>query len=107
MSSQVSAGPSPRNTSMLSSISSALPMQRPIGWFMSVISAEQGTPFFSLTETSASASDLAWSKSAMKAPAPNLTSRTKASSPSLSFFDRMEATINGIELTVAVTSRRA
>ena len=37
----------------------------------------------------------------MNAPVPILTSMTSASSPAASFFDRIEATISGIDSTVA------
>ena len=43
----------------------------------------------------------------MKAPEPVLTSRTSASRPAASFFDRIEAVIRSINSTVAVTSRMA
>ena len=41
----------------------------------------------------------------MKAPVPALTSRTSASSPAASFFDRIEAVMRSIDSTVPVTSR--
>ena len=41
----------------------------------------------------------------MKAPEPVLTSRTSASRPAASFFDRIEAVIRSINSTVPVTSR--
>ncbi len=43
----------------------------------------------------------------MKAPEPVFTSMTSASNPAASFFDRIEAVINPIDSTVAVTSRIA
>ena len=43
----------------------------------------------------------------MKAPHPTLTSRTKASIPSASFFDMIDPAMSGIDSTVAVTSRSA
>ena len=43
----------------------------------------------------------------MKAPEPTLTSRTKPLLQTASFLDIIEAAINGIESTVAVTSRKA
>ena len=46
-------------------------------------------------------------RSGMNAPEPALTSITSASSPAASFFDRIEATISGIDSTVAVASRSA
>ena len=43
----------------------------------------------------------------MNAPLPVLTSSTRPSIPSASFFDMIEAEISGIDSTVAVASRRA
>ena len=43
----------------------------------------------------------------MKAPRPTFTSSTSASMPSASFFDRIDATMSGMDSTVAVTSRSA
>jgi hypothetical protein len=43
----------------------------------------------------------------MKAPEPTFTSSTRPSMPSASFFDRMLATMSGMDSTVAVTSRSA
>ena len=43
----------------------------------------------------------------MKAPGPDLTSKTRASAPSATFLERMEAVMRGMDSTVAVTSRRA
>jgi len=43
----------------------------------------------------------------MKAPRPTLTSSTRASMPSASFFDMMEPAMSGMDSTVAVTSRSA
>ena len=43
----------------------------------------------------------------MNAPEPALTSITSASRPAASFLDRIEATISGIDSTVAVASRSA
>ena len=43
----------------------------------------------------------------MKAPLPTLTSSTRPSIPSASFFDMIEAAMSGIDSTVAVTSRSA
>ena len=43
----------------------------------------------------------------MNAPLPTLTSSTRASTPSASFFDMMEVAISGMDSTVAVASRRA
>ena len=74
---------------------------------MSVSSATVGSPAPRATSTSASASSSASSRAAMKAPEPNLTSITSASSPAASFFERIEATISGIDSTVPVASRIA
>ena len=43
----------------------------------------------------------------MNAPLPTLTSSTKASTPSASFFDMMDVAISGIDSTVAVASLSA
>ena len=43
----------------------------------------------------------------MNAPSPVLTSSTRPSIPSASFFDRIDAAISGIDSTVAVASRSA
>ena len=74
---------------------------------MSVTSAEQARPAPSATSTMLRASRPAASRSAMNAPLPVLTSRTSASSPAASFFDRIDAVISGTDSTVAVTSRMA
>src|SRR5688500_14295288 len=90
-----------------SSTSSALPALEPSTWSMSVSSATVGRPAPPATSTSARASSSAAARSAMKAPEPNLTSITSASSPAASFLDRIEATIRGIDSTVPVASRIA
>ncbi len=43
----------------------------------------------------------------MKAPLPTLTSSTRPSIPSASFFDMIDEAMSGIDSTVAVTSRSA
>ena len=43
----------------------------------------------------------------MNAPLPKVTSITRPSRPAANFFDRIDAVINGIDSTVAVTSRIA
>jgi hypothetical protein len=43
----------------------------------------------------------------MKAPDPHFTSRTSASNPADSFFDRIDAVIRSMLSTVDVTSRIA
>ena len=55
----------------------------------------------------ARASASASSRFTMNAPLPYLTSRTSASAPLASFLDMIDATINGSEGTVPVTSLRA
>ena len=55
--------------------------------------------------TIASASSREASSVGMKAPLPTLTSITSVSRPQASFLPRIEATISGIDSTVAVTSR--
>ena len=74
---------------------------------MSVISARVGQPAPVATSTSASASARASCSVAMKAPEPVFTSRTSASRPAASFFDRIEAVMRSIDSTVPVTSRMA
>ncbi len=53
------------------------------------------------------ASSAARSRSAMKAPEPTFTSRTRAEVPSAIFFDMIEEAMSGTDSTVAVTSRKA
>ena len=55
--------------------------------------------------TIASASLRACAGVFMNAPEPTLTSSTSASTPSASFFERIDAVMSGIDSTVAVTSR--
>ena len=43
----------------------------------------------------------------MNAPEPDLTSMISASRPAASFLERIDATISGIDSTVAVASRSA
>ncbi len=57
--------------------------------------------------TRASASWAASARDFMKAPEPNLTSRTRRSRPSASFLLMMLLVMSGMEGTVPVTSRRA
>ena len=59
------------------------------------------------TSTIERASSAAASRPGRKAPEPTLTSMTSAPSPAASFFDRIEATISGIDSTVPVASRIA
>ena len=43
----------------------------------------------------------------MNAPGPDLTSKTRDSAPSATFFDKIDAVMRGIDSTVPVTSRNA
>ena len=72
---------------------------------MSVSSTLVGVPAPLPMATMASASSREASGVGMKAPLPTLTSMTRVSSPQASFLPRIEATINGKDSTVAVTSR--
>ena len=74
---------------------------------MSVSNAEQRRPAPFATSTSVRASSRVASNDGRNAPDPALTSMTRASRPAASFLDRIEATISGIDSTVAVTSRMA
>ncbi len=74
---------------------------------MPVKSAVVGRPRRTAVEMSLLARSRAESMSLMKAPRPTLTSRTRASRPAASFFERMLPTIRGTHSTVAVTSRSA
>ena len=74
---------------------------------MSVSSAVVGRPLPVATSTIARASSSVCSRSGRNAPEPTFTSITSASSPAASFFDRIEATISGIDSTVPVASRIA
>ncbi len=74
---------------------------------MSVRSAEVGSPLPRATSTIDSASSDAAARVGRNAPDPTFTSITSASSPAASFFERIEATISGIDSTVPVASRIA
>ena len=74
---------------------------------MSVSSASQASPAPRATPMIARASSMLAARSGMNAPEPALTSITSASRPAASFFDRIEATISGIDSTVPVASRSA
>ena len=74
---------------------------------MSVSNAEQRKPAPLATSTSVRARSRVASNDGRNAPEPTLTSMTRASSPAASFLDRIDATISGIDSTVAVTSRMA
>ena len=91
---------------MASAVSGPLPMARPSGTSMSVRSATVGVPNSRPTRTRVSASSRARASSFMNAPRPCFTSSTRASMPSASFLDRIEAAMSGIDSTVPVTSRR-
>ena len=65
------------------------------------------TPQSQPRATMARASSRACSLVCMKAAEPNFTSSTSASRLSASFFERIEAVINGMLGTVPVTSRKA
>jgi len=80
---------------------------RPLGWFMGVTSAVVRNPSRLPVSTSERANKRAWSRVFMNAPEPYFTSNTSAVRLSASFLLRMLAVISGIELTVAVTSRKA
>ena len=90
---------------MASRTSSALPVINPSGWDISVISADIWRPSLDPMATSDCASLRESSISGRKAPAPVLTSMTMPWAPPAIFLDMMEATINGRESTVDVTSR--
>ena len=70
------------------------------------MSVDVRTPAFFPTRINEAASSSASCSVSRKAPLPNLTSNTNASSDSAIFLDMILAVINGIEGTVAVTSRR-
>ncbi len=90
-----------------SATSSALPAVQPRHWPMSVKRARQGSPAPAATAISSPASASAAAAEGKKAPEPSLTSITRPASPAASFLARIEATISGIDSTVAVTSRIA
>ena len=64
------------------------------------------TPWSVPNRTIVVASSRACSKLFMKAPRPTFTSSTRACVPSAIFLDMIDDEINGIDATVAVTSRR-
>ena len=101
-----SAAPFPLRQSIDSATSSALPTRAPSGSSIAVSTARDGFPIALATSVSATASSRARALSFMKAPRPNLTSRTRTSIPSASFLLRMLAQMSGMHSTVAVTSRR-
>lgn len=74
---------------------------------MSVIIAATRRPWWVPMETISLASSMLWSTVFMKAPVPVVTSSRMASEPEASFLDMMDDAMSGMQLTVAVTSRRA
>ena len=106
VSSRTAIGPPPCRTAIDSSTSQALPTILPNGWVMSVMRAVVNTPARVPTRIKDAASASASASVPRKAPLPNFTSRTSASSDSAIFLDMMLAVISGMEGTVAVTSRR-
>ena len=107
VSSTTSAGPPPASTSTDSRTSLAFPIARPSGTFIFVRSAVVTTPASVPSATIVSASCRLRSWSFMKAPDPNLTSRTRADVPSAIFLLMIEEAMSGIDSTVPVMSRRA
>ena len=105
--STTSSGPRPFRISKHSMTSSALPIARPSGAFISVRIASVRTPTRVPMATIALASARAPARSFMNAPSPHLTSSTSALLPSAIFLLMMEAAMRGMLLTVAVTSRSA
>ena len=95
------------STSIASRTSTALPAVRPSTWSMSVSSASQRRPAPARDRDDGARELGAAPRSGRKAPEPALTSITSPSSPAASFLERMEATISGIDSTVAVASRSA
>ena len=102
-----SAGPWPLSTSILSMTSRLLPMLCPSGVSISVIMAATRRPWWVPMATISCASSMLWSTVFINAPVPVVTSSRMASEPEASFLDMMLDAISGMQLTVAVTSRRA
>ena len=102
-----SFGPCPFNVSIASCNSSALPIARPSGWFISEIIAIVLRPTLLPIRTIACANASASSNVFINAPLPVFTSNTIASAPAAIFLLIIEEAINGIELTVPVTSLKA
>ena len=98
---------SPLSTAMASFTSRALPTAKPSGWSMSVTTAAILRPACLPTFTISRARVKASFSFSIKAPEPVFTSRTMVFAPEASFLDMMLLTMSGMELTVAVTSRRA
>ena len=74
---------------------------------MSVSMAAVRTPWAWPIPIMVWASSRAWSRSAMNARPPTLTSRSRLLVPSATFLDMIELAISGIDSTVAVMSRSA
>eukprot|EP00042_Codosiga_hollandica_P048945 m.559474 g.559474 ORF g.559474 m.559474 type:complete len:332 (+) comp57774_c0_seq1:107-1102(+) len=107
VSSKRSAGPLPLRVSMVSMISSELPMRRPMGLSISVSTATVLTALPLPAETMLSASARASSSVFMKAALPTFTSSTRELSPSATFFETIEELMSGMDSTVDVISRIA
>ena len=82
-------------------------MLRPSGRSILVMSAFTRRPMPSPISTMACASSMASGTVFMNAPDPTLTSSRMQPEPAASFLLMIELAISGMQLTVAVTSRRA
>ena len=102
-----SAGPLPRRVSTASMTSRLLPILRPNGVSISVMSAAVRRPLCSPMSTMAFASAMESSSVFMNAPFPVFTSSRMQSAPEASFLLMMLLAMSGIQETVAVTSRSA
>ena len=102
-----SEDPRPFNTSMDSTISTALPTADPIGVSIRVRSASVRSPARFPISTSDRESARASCSDFMKAPSPHFTSSTRAVEPSASFLLMIDDAMSGMLSTVAVTSRSA
>ena len=103
----VSEGPFPFSTSIDSNTSNQFPIADPVGVSILVIKAMVGLLKLCPISTNICASSIAWACVFINAPEPYFTSNTKASIPSANFLLMMLPAINGIDSTVAVTSRKA
>ena len=79
----------------------------PRGSFILVIRARAFFPIALAVPTRLTAKASASLKVFIKAPFPHFTSKTRASEPSATFFERILEVISGTDSTVAVTSRIA
>ncbi len=102
-----SLGPSPFSVAIASSTSRWLPTAKPNGWSMAVMSATVFLPKAWPIATISSASLRASCSSRIKAPLPAFTSSTMYCAPAAIFLLITEEAINGMQSTVAVTSRKA